>query len=124
MLGLTDPSDKIVYEMHQYLDTDGSGTSTSCASSTIGAERIQGATAWLRANGKKGVIGEYAGGANPQCQTAITGMLDALSAASDVWMGAIWWGGGSMWGDYMYSMEPPSGTGYSPYIDTLAKYVA
>lgn len=33
---LTDPSNMIVYEMHQYLDSDGSGTSTACVSSTIG----------------------------------------------------------------------------------------
>lgn len=123
MLNLKDPSDKIVYEMHQYLDIDASGKYDTCVSSTIGAERIEGATAWLKANGKKGILGEFAGGANPQCQTAITGMLDAMSA-SGVWMGGMWWGGGAMWGEYIYSMEPPKGTGYAAYIDTLAKYAA
>ena len=37
---LTDPQNKIIYEMHQYLDSDGSGTSATCVSSTIGAERM------------------------------------------------------------------------------------
>lgn len=94
MGNLTDPSDLIVYEMHQYLDSDGSGTSDVCVSSTIGAERVAEATKWLKANGKKGILGEFAGGANSVCETAVTGLLDALTEASDVWMGALWWGGG------------------------------
>lgn len=116
---LTDPSDKIVYEMHQYLDSDGSGTSADCVSGTIGQERIADATAWLKSNGKKGIIGEYAGGANSQCESAVTGMLTYMAENTDVWTGALWWGGGPWWGDYIYSMEPPSGTGYTYYIDTL-----
>ncbi|TVY86755.1 putative endo-beta-1,4-glucanase B [Lachnellula willkommii] len=123
MGNLTDPSDKIVYEMHQYLDSDGSGTSDTCVSSTIGSERVAAATAWLQANNKKGIIGEFAGGANSVCETAVTGLVDALEAASDVWMGAMWWGGGPWWGDYIFSMEPPSGTGYTAYVDTLATFI-
>ncbi|KAE9370385.1 glycoside hydrolase family 5 protein [Stipitochalara longipes BDJ] len=123
MGNLTDPYDKIVYEMHQYLDSDASGTSSTCVSSTIGAERIAAATSWLRKNNKKGIIGEFAGGVNSQCETAVTGMLEALVAANDVWMGALWWGAGPWWGDYLYSLEPPSGTAYSTYIDILTSYV-
>ncbi|KAL3426985.1 endoglucanase 3 precursor [Phlyctema vagabunda] len=120
---LTDPQNKLVYEMHQYLDTDGSGTSSACVSSTIGAERVQSATAWLKANGKVGIIGEFAGGANDQCLTAVKGLLDHLKANSDVWKGAIWWGGGPWWGSYIYGYEPPSSTGYNYYDTTLRSYV-
>ncbi|KAF4627312.1 hypothetical protein G7Y89_g10837 [Cudoniella acicularis] len=124
MGNLTDPSDKIIYEMHQYLDTDGSGTHDSCDSATVGADRIAAATAWLKANNKLGVIGEYAGAVDPTCETAITGMLDALAAANDVWMGAIWWGGGALWqSSYLFNFEPPSGQAYTAYIDILTKYV-
>lgn len=56
--------------MHQYLDGDGSGTSATCVSSTIGQERIPAATQWLKSNGKLGIIGEFAGGANSRCETA------------------------------------------------------
>ncbi|EKD19592.1 uncharacterized protein L3040_002530 [Drepanopeziza brunnea f. sp. 'multigermtubi'] len=122
MGSLTDPSDKIVYEMHQYLDSDGSGTSDVCVSATIGAERIAAATKWLQANGKKGIIGEVAGGDNPQCKSAVKGLLDALAAASDVWMGVLWWAGGPWWGDYMFNMEPEVGVGYKAYADTLVGY--
>src|SRR5438309_11666198 len=90
--------------MHQYLDSDGSGTSATCVSATIGSERIKDATAWLKANGKKGIIGETAGGANAQCIAAVTGMLADMQANSDVWLGWLWWGAGPWWGNYIYGM--------------------
>ncbi|ELR10555.1 hypothetical protein VC83_00204 [Pseudogymnoascus destructans] len=67
-----------------YLDSDGSGTSEACVSATIGQERIQAATEWLEANGKKGIIGEFAGGANDQCKSAVTGMLEEMLG---LWVG-------------------------------------
>lgn len=108
--------------MHQYLDSDGSGTSATCVSSTIGAERIADATTWLRDNGKKGVIGEFAGGANTLCETAVTGMLDAMITSNDVWLGALAWSAGPWWADYIFSMEPSTGTAYEAYMTVFAKY--
>lgn len=119
---LTDPQDKIVYEMHQYLDSDGSGTSETCVSTTIGQERVTDATQWLIDNGKVGVLGEFAGGVNDQCKTAIIGMLDYLSENSSVWKGALWWAAGPWWGTYIYSMEPPSGVAYTGMLSTLESY--
>ncbi|KAK6080521.1 extracellular endoglucanase [Seiridium cupressi] len=105
MGALTDPSDKIIYEMHQYLDSDGSGTSASCVSTTIGKERLADATAWLKANNKKAILGETAGGSNSQCISALDGMLSYMQDNSDVWTGWLWWGGGPWWGDYIYRPE-------------------
>ncbi|KAJ6079341.1 hypothetical protein N7467_009094 [Penicillium canescens] len=120
---LTDPQDKIVYEMHQYLDSDGSGTSETCVSTTIGKERVTGATQWLKDNKKVGVLGEFAGGVNDQCKTAVTGMLSYLGENSGVWMGAMWWAAGPWWGDYIYSMEPTSGVAYTGMMSTLEPYL-
>lgn len=120
---LTDPDNKIVYEMHQYLDTDGSGQPETCVSDTIGVERVEGATAWLRANGKLGVLGEFAGGPDTTCMAAIVGMLDHMEANSDVWLGALWWAAGPWWGNYTtYNFEPLSGTAYEYYDSTLVQY--
>ena len=94
LVALTDPENKIVYEMHQYLDSDGSGTSATCVNNTIGYDRVISATQWLQQNGKVGIIGEFAGGANSVCLEAVVGMLNYLKANSNVWLGAIWWGGG------------------------------
>jgi endoglucanase len=120
--GLTDSEDKIVYEMHQYLDSDSSGTSETCVSSTIGKERLESATTWLKNNNKKGIIGELAGGVNSDCETAVEGMLSYMSENSDVWMGASWWSAGPWWGTYMYSLEPTDGPAYSTYLPILEKY--
>ncbi|KAJ5774229.1 hypothetical protein N7457_009125 [Penicillium paradoxum] len=120
---LTDPQDKIVYEMHQYLDSDGSGTSEVCVSTTIGKERVTDATQWLKDNNKVGVLGEFAGGVNDDCKTAITGLLDYLGENSDVWLGALWWAAGPWWGDYMFSIEPSSGAAYTGMLSTLEPYL-
>lgn len=120
---LTDPHNKIVYEMHQYLDANGSGTSATCVSSTIGSERIAAATTWLRANGKLGILGEFAGGANSVCESAIKDLLTYVDKNTDVWMGALWWGGGPWWGDYMFSMEPPSGTAYKTILPLMLPFI-
>lgn len=122
MKNLTDPQDKLVYEMHQYLDSDSSGTSETCVSSTIGKERLESATQWLKTNNKKGFIGEFAGGVNADCETAVEGMLSYMSDNSDVWMGAEWWAAGPWWGTYMYSLEPTDGKAYSTYLPILEKY--
>ena len=122
MSQLTDTEDKIVYEMHQYLDSDSSGTSETCVSSTIGKERLESATQWLKDNSKKGFIGEFAGGVNSVCETAVEGMLSYMSDNSDVWMGAEWWSAGPWWGTYMYSLEPTDGPAYSTYLPILEKY--
>ncbi|KAM5360205.1 hypothetical protein ACJZ2D_013915 [Fusarium nematophilum] len=122
MKALTDPQDKIVYEMHQYLDSDSSGSSPNCVSTTIGVERMKAATAWLKKNGKIAILGEYAGGANDQCKTAVKGLLDYINENNDVWKGALWWAAGPWWDTYMYSFEPPSGTGYQYYNSLLKQY--
>ena len=123
MKNLEDPQDKIVYQMHQYLDSDGSGTSETCVSGTIGQERVTSATQWLKDNKKVGIIGEFAGGNNDQCKTAVKGMLDYLAENTDVWKGALWWAAGPWWGDYMYNLEPPNGVAFTGMMDVLQAYL-
>lgn len=92
MGSLTDSSNKIIYEMHQYLDQYASGGEPpSCVSSTIGSQRLVSATNWLRTNGKTGIIGEFAGGLDSTCEAAVSDMLSYMQSNTDVWMGAIWW---------------------------------
>lgn len=124
MKGLTDPNNNLIYEMHLYLDSDSSGSHDTCASATIGVERAQGATAWLRTNGKKGIIGEFGGGSNTLCMQAVTGLLNHLKENSDVWEGAVWWAAGPWWGTSTeFSFEPPSGAAYVYYNSLLKQYV-
>jgi endoglucanase len=98
MGALTDPHDNIIYEMHQYLDSDGSGTHSTCVSTTIGQQRLVAATNWCRSNKKNCIIGETAAGSNSVCLSAIEGMLSYMKANNDVWRGWLLWGGGPWWG--------------------------
>jgi endoglucanase len=122
MVALRDPLDKIVFQMHQYLDTDGSGTHEACVSSTIGAERLKEATEWLRKNRKVGLLGEFAAGDNAQCKEAVKGMLAYMQKNSDVWKGWLWWSAGPWWGNYMYNIEPKDGKGFKSYLDLILQY--
>lgn len=83
--------------MHQYLDSDSSGTSGTCVSSTILAERLAAATAWLKANNFKGFLGEVGAGSNDVCIAAVKGGLCSMQQ-SGVWIGATWWAAGPWWG--------------------------
>ena len=73
--------------MHQYLDSGSSGTSETCESSTVGAEKLAAATKWLQQNGKKGFLGETGGGSNDACIAAVQGALCHMQQAGGVWIG-------------------------------------
>jgi len=109
MLGVKDPQNNFIFEVHQYLDSDGSGTHPECVSSTIGVERVTDFTTWARTNHYKAFLGEFAGGNNTVCQQAVEGLLSYFEANADVWSGWSWWAAGPWWGDYMYSLEPAAG---------------
>jgi endoglucanase len=105
MLSITDPSNNFAFELHQYFDSDYSGTTASCTAGN-GAAQLSGVTAWLRSNNRKGYLGEFAGGNNTACRNAIESALNHLSTNSDVWMGWSWWAAGPQWGNYIFTLEP------------------
>ncbi|EPS38650.1 hypothetical protein H072_7611 [Dactylellina haptotyla CBS 200.50] len=122
MITLNDPLNKLVFQMHQYLDSDSSGTSDQCVSSTILKERITRATQWCLQNNVKCLLGEVGAGSNSQCQAAV---IDGLNYARDsgAWLGVIWWAAGPWWGTYFQSIEPPSSPAVSAYVPILQSYV-
>ncbi|TDL25485.1 endoglucanase [Rickenella mellea] len=117
---IKDPNNNVAIHMHQYLDSDGSGTSPTCVSPTIGAERLAAATAWLKANNLKGFLGEIGAGSNSACISAVSGALCSMQQ-SGVWIGALWWAAGPWWGTYFQSIEPPSGVAISQILPQALK---
>lgn len=111
MLAIEDPITNFAFEVHQYLDSDASGTSSDVVSATVGVERIADFTSWLKANHFKGFLAEFAV-ANSQIGNGQTGeqalrnMLEYIDANSDVWLGWTWWAAGPWWNDYMFTIEP------------------
>ncbi len=95
------------FEMHEYLDSDNSGTHVQCAVG-VGASRLVSATSWLKANNFYGFLGEFGWSQDPSCPPEAKVFMDYLSANSKVWIGWTYWAGGPWLGSYMYSVEPAS----------------
>jgi len=123
MLQIKDPGNNYAFEVHQYLDSDSSGSQAGCVSATIGSERMQTFTNWLRANGKRGFLGEVGGGTDSVCLSALDNILDHLEANSDVYLGWTYWAGGPWWGDYFTTLEPKNGVD-RPQMSALASHLS
>jgi len=106
MLKIQDPANRYLYEVHQYLDADSSGTKPQVVSPTIGADRLRTFTDWCRKNKKRAFLGEFGVAASEEGRVAIENMLTAMERDRDVWVGFTWWAAGPWWGDYMFSIEP------------------
>ena len=122
MLSITDPANNMAFEVHQYMDGDSSGTAATCVSSTIGAERLQDFTDWLKHNGKRGFLGEFAGGRNQTCYAALDNMLRHIEANTDVWLGWTYWSAGPWWDDYIFSLQP-LGNVERPQLTVLKQHI-
>ena len=122
MKRIFDPGNNMVFEMHQYLDADSSGLNPTCVSATIGSERLQTVTKWLRTNGYRAFLGEMGTPANDTCNQALANMLDFMQVNADVWAGWTWWAAGPWWGDQMLSIEP-SGNMDKPQMLVLDPYL-
>jgi endoglucanase len=125
LLSLTDPGNRMAFEVHQYLDSDYSGTSGQCVSTTIGADKLQGFTAWLHENHKTGFLGEFAGGSDDVCIAALDGMLNHIQANADVWLGWTYWAGGAWWkADYPFNVQPDPNGNDRPQMQILSSHAA
>lgn len=108
------------FEFHQYLDADSSGTSGQCRRKEEVVAALSVATDWLKANKRRGFLGEFGAGDNAQCREGIEAMLDHMAKNSDVWIGWAWWAAGAWWPkDYPLSIEPKDGVD-RPQMKALA----
>ncbi len=121
MKGVVDSLDNYAYEVHQYFDSNSSGTSSTCESATVGADRLKTFTGWLRSNNKKGFLGEFGIANNETCLRALDNMLSYIQDNGDVWLGWTYWAVGPWWGNYMFSVEP-QGDIDRPQMAVLEKY--
>ena len=106
MLNIVDPMDNFAFDIHQYLDSDFSGTVDQCVSATIGSESLAEVTEWFREHNKKGFLGEFGGGRGTVCLAAIRDITTYINDRPDEWLGWSYWAAGPWWGNYFSSLEP------------------
>jgi len=97
MLGVRDSVDNYAFEVHQYMDQDFSGTHEQCVNAVGAANALAGFSAWMRAHGKKGFLGEFGGSSEPACLDGLKGMVELIGKDSDVWLGWTYWAAGDWW---------------------------
>jgi endoglucanase len=120
--GVQDSAHNFAFEVHQYLDADGSGTHSGVVSATIGVERLTAITQWAEANGKHLFLGEVGVATDQTSLTALDGMLTYMQQHTSVWQGVTYWAGGPWWGNYMFSIEPQNDTD-KPQMDILEQHL-
>lgn len=125
MSGVVDPADHFAFELHQYLDSDSSGTREEgeCVRASVGRDRLVAATDWMRMHGYRAFLGEFAGGNTETCRAAITEMLAYMQTNDDVWFGYTWWAAGPWWGPYMFSLAPRADGSDAPQQAWLTPYL-
>lgn len=122
MKSIVDPGDNYAFEVHQYMDGDSSGTSASCVSETVGADRLKDFTAWLVQNGQRGFLGEFGAANNPTCLKALDNMLGYIDTNKPAWIGWTYWAAGPWWDGYMFSIEPQGGVD-APQMATIKTHL-
>jgi endoglucanase len=122
MQGLVDPADHFLFEVHQYLDADSSGSGSECVSEAIGEQRLTEFTGWLRSHSYRGFLGEFGAPATPTCLAALDNTLSHVDANADVWAGWTYWAAGPWWDDYSFSVEPAGGVD-KPQMSVLSAHL-
>ncbi|KAF8322010.1 glycoside hydrolase family 5 protein [Clavulina sp. PMI_390] len=95
----------LVFDVHKYLDSDNSGTSAQCVTDNI-ADAFAPLAAWLRCNGRKAFNTETGGGNNALCVGYLNSQLAFIRSNSDVFLGYVGWGAGSLDPSYNLSLTP------------------
>ena len=105
MKSIKDPQNNYAFDMHQYFDSDSSGTKPSCVSGDIGVVRLERATKWLNDNGQRAFLGEFGASTDPVCLKALDNTLKYLKQNQNVWIGWTYWAAGKWWGNYMFNIQ-------------------
>lgn len=117
-----DPLDRMAIEVHQYADSNFSGTGTTCLQPSRFPNMFSVIGDWARNNGHRLFLGETGVAANEACLQTLDTML-ALSSAPDVWLGFTYWAAGRWWGTtYSYSIQPKAGVD-APQMSVVSKYL-
>jgi hypothetical protein len=95
----------IAFEVHQYFDSDYSGTHDSCEKRPC-QNNLKEFVDWLKTNDLKGWVGEIGGTLDDECKGCVQELLEYLQENNEYILGVTWWAAGPWWGHNAYSVEP------------------
>jgi len=102
-----DPLNKMALDVHQYADSNYSGTKVDCISPSTMENFLNKMGSWARQNKKPLLMGEFGLAAETSCLNVMAGMLDVMK--TDPWRGWTYWAAGAWWGAYPFSIHPSNG---------------
>ncbi|KAF2248039.1 glycoside hydrolase family 5 protein [Trematosphaeria pertusa] len=91
---LKDSANNLAFDIHEYLDTDYSGSHADCVQP---ATKLDGVTNWLKQNKYKAMITEFGGSNTTQCASMLTDFINYMDK-NDVYIGWTAWAAGPFWG--------------------------
>ncbi|KAG4442571.1 hypothetical protein IFR05_001983 [Cadophora sp. M221] len=98
----------LIFDVHKYLDVDGSGQHLECVSNHI-EDTFMPLASFLTANKRMAILSETGGGNSPSCLTNVCNMLMFINANSDAYLGYAGWSAGGF--DTKYNLtETPFGS--------------
>lgn len=122
--GFRDPGNNFAIEVHQYLDSDFSGTKTPCPDVDAGVKALSKFGDWLETNKMRGYLGEFGASSETQCLEALDRMLAEVERRPNLWLGWAYWAAGHWWPDsYPMSIQPKKDGSERPQMKILEKYV-
>ncbi|KAI9817637.1 MAG: hypothetical protein M1832_004641 [Thelocarpon impressellum] len=107
LLRVTNPDGSkagLVFDVHRYLDVDGSGSNPECVSDRI--VEFQAFGDWLKQRGRVGFLSEVAGTQAASCVRYLSSLMNFINDRSDVYIGFTSWSAGSFDEGYINSNVP------------------
>ncbi|HCJ29077.1 MAG TPA: cellulase, partial [Pseudomonas sp.] len=121
---MRDPKNNLVYEAHQYLDYDYSGTYSNRAETfapMLGVERVKPWVEWLKKNKLRGYIGEH--GIPDFSPSAVVATDKLLAYLAENCIPSTYWAAGPRWGENIMALDVASGK-HRPQLAPLQKHAA
>ncbi|EMD41942.1 glycoside hydrolase family 5 protein [Gelatoporia subvermispora B] len=122
LVTITDPlgtTDKLLFDVHKYLDSDNSGTHADCVTNNV--DVLTTLVQFLQENGnRQAILSETGGGNTASCETDLGQELAYVQSAYPTLVGFSIWAAGAFDPTYVLSVTPnANGTDQPLWIDAV-----
>jgi endoglucanase len=121
---MRNPKNNLVFEAHQYLDKDHSGTYTNRAETfdpMLGVKRVKPWVEWLKKNNLRGYLGEH--GISDYAPSAVVATDNLLAYLQQNCIPSTYWAAGPWWGDNHMALDVSTNKA-RPQLPVLQKHAA